>query len=450
MSTIRTANDPEAPLTALNAFPDTSPAPARRADTLTELGRPEVQERETRGYINLRDAAPVCFHLVWIAPLILLTAGICTVLSVSVAQTVTGGDKFLYVRPQGIAAAVGLILMLALSRVNYQKLRLPSLIVMGLTMMSLIVIHIPGMSQSEGGASSWISLGPVTLQPSEFAKLAVVLAGAHLLSSPRVKSGTFLSYMVPFGVAGLVMCALVMAENDLGTSIIIVGLLLGMLWLAGMKSGQWLAMTGVGVGTALAIVLTNPERVSRITAMFNPSADAQHSSYQLWQSLVALGRGGWFGVGPGGSVQKFDYLPEAHNDMIYAIFGEEFGFMGAGLIIVLFAVFAFACWRLARRCADPMGKYLIAGCGMLVTLQAAINIGGVIGALPLTGVPLPFVSYGRNSLVVMLLAVGLILAVARRAPARMVPSPVERYENVARIDRRRWHGRTRSARSGTG
>jgi len=149
-------------------------------------------------------------------------------------------------------------------------------------------------------------------------------------------------------------------------------------------------------------------------------------------------------------VQKFAYLPEAHNDMIYAIFGEEFGFLGAGLLIVLFAVFAFACWRLARRCSDRMGKYLIAGCGMLVTLQAVINIGGVNGALPLTGVPLPFVSYGRNSLLVMLMAVGLILAVARRAPALSAPSPVTRCDDVADLDRRRRYGGPGSARSGAG
>jgi cell division protein FtsW len=393
----------------------------------------------------------VCFHLVWITALLLLTAGICAVLSVSLANTVTGGDKYEWVRPQGMVAALGLVVMFLLSRVDYRKLRLPSIVFLGFVVLSLIIVHIPGVGRSEGGSSSWIQLGPITFQPSEFAKLALIVAGAHLLSSPLVtKRGTFFSYIWPFGAAGLVMCALVMSENDLGTSIIIVGLVLGLLWLAGMKTGQWLGLLGVGLGAALAIILTNGERVSRITALFNPAGGAQDSSYQLWQSLVALGRGGWFGVGPGGSVQKFAYLPEAHNDMIYAIFGEEFGFLGAGLIIVLFAVFAVACWRLSRRCADRMGKYLIAGCGMLVTLQAVINIGGVNGALPLTGVPLPFVSYGRNSLLVMLAAVGLILAVARRAPALSAPLPAKRCENVASIDRRRWDGGPRGARTGAG
>jgi cell division protein FtsW len=154
-------------------------------------------------------------------------------------------------------------------------------------------------------------------------------------------------------------------------------------------------------------------------------------------------------VGPGQSVQKFQYLPKAHTDMIYAILGEEFGLLGAGVVIILFGVLAVATWQLARRCADPMGTYLIAGCGMLISLQAIVNIGGVIGAMPLTGVPLPFISYGRNSLLVMLVAVGLILAVARRIPSGPQPSPAERHENVTHIDGRRWDGRARSARLGT-
>jgi len=224
------------------------------------------------------------------------------------------------------------------------------------------------------------------------------------------------------------------------------GLLMGMLWLGGMRAGHWLALTGTGVAAAMALVLTNGERMSRVFSFLDPSSDPQGSAYQLGQSLVALGRGGWIGVGPGESVQKFQYLPKAHTDMIFSILGEEFGLLGAGSVLVLFGVFAFACWQLARRCSDPMGKYLIAGCGMLVTLQAVVNIGGVIGALPLTGVPLPFISYGRSSLVAMLMAVGVILAVARRAPARPAPSPAVRYENVTRIDRGRRDGGSCGAR----
>jgi cell division protein FtsW len=149
-------------------------------------------------------------------------------------------------------------------------------------------------------------------------------------------------------------------------------------------------------------------------------------------------------------VQKFNYLPKAHTDMVFAILGEEFGLLGAGLVILLFALLAVAAWRLAQRCCDPLGRYLLAGCGMLVTLQAVVNIGGVIGALPLTGVPLPFISFGRNSLLIMLFAVGLILSVARWAPELSVAAPAKRYENVTSIDRRRRDGGARGPRPGTG
>ena len=231
--------------------------------------------------------------------------------------------------------------------------------------------------------------------------------------------------MLPFGLTGLLMCVLVLLEPDLGTAIIIAGLMLGMLWVGGMKRTHWLGLVGAGAGLAFLLVATNAERMSRVLSFLDPGADPYDTGYQLSQSLVALGRGGWFGVGPGQSVQKFKYLPKAHTDMIFAILGEEFGLLGAGLVILLFAVFAFAAWRLAAQCCDPMGRYLIAGCGMLVTLQAVVNIGGVIGALPLTGVPLPFISYGRNSLLVMLIAVGLILSVARWAPAWPAVTPAE-------------------------
>ncbi len=402
----------------------------------------------TSGSHVLKVASPVSYHLVWITTLLLLIAGICMVLSVSVAEGVGGGDKYAYVRPQALAAVVGLILLAGFSRVNYLKLRAPSVVFLVAVAMILVLIHIPQFSYTEGGSSSWFKVGPLRFQPSEFAKLAVVLAGAHLLSVRRVRTGDFGSYMWPFGAVGLAMCGLVVLEGDLGTGIIMAGLLVGMLWLAGMKRGHWFVLTGAGVVAAAALVFSSQERMGRIFSFFDPSADPLGEGYQLLQSLVALGRGGWFGVGPGESVQKFQYLPEAHTDMIFSILGEEFGLLGTGLVLLLFGVFAVACWQLARRCADPMGKYLIAGCGMLVTLQAIVNIGGVIGAMPLTGVPLPFISYGRSSLLVMLMAVGLILAVARRAPARMGPSPATRYENVTSIDRGRRNGGARSARLG--
>ncbi len=389
---------------------------------------------------------PFMFHLTWVTPAILLVIGLCMMLSVSTA--VTGGEKYSYLQNQAITVAIGVCALVILSRLDYQRLRAWAVAFLAVVGFTLLLVHVPGVAESEGGSASWIPIGPITFQPSEFAKLAVVLLGAHLLTSRRVADGRFWSYMAPFGAASLIMCGLVFLEGDLGTAIIVAGLMMGMLWLGGMKIGQWALICGIGLAGAVGLTLQSSERSSRVLSFLDPSADPLHSSYQLTQSLVALGRGGWFGVGPGESVQKFQYLPKARTDMIFAILGEEFGLVGASLVILLFGVFAVACWRLARRCGDPMGKMLIAGCGMLVILQAAVNIGGVIGALPLTGVPLPFISYGRNSLLVMLLAVGLILAVGRRAPVAAAASRGERYDNVTNLDRRRWDGRARGARAG--
>jgi cell division protein FtsW len=403
---------------------------------------------ERRQSARLRDAAPVSYHLVWITTLLLLVAGMCMVLSVSLAGAVEGGDKYGLVRTQGIAAVMGLVLLIVLSRVDYRKLAGPSVVFLALVGGLLLLVHIPPFGRTVGGASSYFKLGPLTLQPSEFAKLALVLIGAHQLSTRRVRAGGLKAYMWPFGAIGLGICGLVTLERDLGTAIIIGGLLLGMLWLAGMKARHWALLAGGSLVAAVGLVFSSPERMSRFLSFLNPSADPQGSSYQLWQSLVALGRGGWFGVGPGESIQKFSYLPKAHTDMIFSILGEEFGLLGAFAVLVLFAAFAVACWQLAKRCVDPVAKYLIAGCGMLVTLQAVVNIGGVIGALPLTGVPLPFISYGRSSLVAMLMAVGLILAVAKRAPALASAPAAERYGNVTHIDRGRRNGGSRGSRPG--
>jgi cell division protein FtsW len=377
-------------------------------------------------------------------------------LSVSMANEVraeSGAEAqgiYYYVSRQGMVAVVGLALMFVVTRLDYRKLRKLSLILLSVVAVSLVAVHIPGVGHRVNGASSYIPVGPLSYQPSEFAKLAVVLAGAHLMSTPRVRDRKMRSFLLPYGVVGAVLCGLVVLENDFGTAMIIVGLIVGTLWLAGMRGKDWLLLTGGGALAAggLMLILARGKVYARVMAMVNPWADPHDTGYQLSQSFLALGRGGWFGVGAGRSVQKFDYLPEAHNDMIFAILGEEFGFMGTAAVIALFAAFAVACWRLARRCSDSMGKYLIAGCGMIITLQAAINIGGVVGAIPLTGVQLPFVSYGCNSLLVMLLSVGLILSVARRAAAGAAPSPATRYEHGKRVDSGRRDSRARSARPG--
>ena len=358
-------------------------------------------------------------------------------LSVSLATTIArpGADSLLYLKQQGMTAALGIVLLLIISRLDYRTWGRISLVALGAIILSLLLIHLPGLGRSAHGSARWIPLGPYDFQPSEFAKLAVVVVGAYALSSKRARSGDFKGLMLPFGVLGLGVSGLVLVAPDLGTALILAGLVLALLFLAGMKASSWAALTG-GAGTlALILTVTQSYRMSRLMAFLHPFADPQGKGFQIVQSLLALGSGGLVGKGPGASVGQFGYLPNAHTDMILAILGEEFGLLGVGCVGLLFILFVLSISGLARRCADPLGTYLIAGCGLLVTLQAAINIGGVTAALPLTGVPLPFISFGSNDLLVMLAAVGIILSVARRAPATLRMPPAKDVDNVRFIDR---------------
>ena len=431
------------------------PQSRRGQQEAASFARPKTRPSQTEGQLAhfealvVKDKARTAYHLVWISSLLLLAFGLCMLLSVSVAVSSEDGGKFVYVKQQGIAALVGLVCLAVAVRLNYRRLKVWLWPVTGTAVMLLLLVHVPSFGQSRGGSTSWLDLGLISLQPSEFAKLAVVILGSYFLSRRRSSLGDVLSFVWPFGAIGIVFCVLVVLEGDLGTALIIAGVIVAMFWLAGMKAKHWFFLTGAGLASALALVVTSQERMSRFLVFWDPSRDPHGSGYQLMQSLIALGRGGWFGAGPGQSIQKFQYLPEAHTDMIFSILGEELGLVGSAGVILLFVILGVASWRLASSCADGMGKLLIGSCAMLITLQAAVNIGGVTGALPLTGVPLPFVSYGRSSLVVMLTSVGLILSVARRAPA-VAQRQFPRFDNVTNIDSWRRNRGTRRASAGLG
>jgi cell division protein FtsW len=290
------------------------------------------------------------------------------------------------------------------------------------------------------GARRWISFGPVVFQPSEFAKLALAVWAAWFLSR-RGAPQSLKQLARPIGLLIGIFCVLLLAEPDLGTAIALVLMLGGMLAVAGTPGRTLLTAGTIVTVLGVAAAWFEPYRRARIFSFLNPWSDAHGAGYQSVQAIIGVASGGVAGKGLGHGVTKIFYLPEAHTDMIFAVIGEELGLIGSTSLIVAYAAFAYAGLRIALRCTDPFGKTLAAGIVTLVCAQAAVNLAAVLGLAPLTGIPLPFVSYGGSNLVVALASVGILLNIGRDRGA----------ERAARVpDRSRGDGRSRRARPGSG
>jgi cell division protein FtsW len=363
----------------------------------------------------------------------------------SASAALANGDPSYFLKRQAIYAVLGLVLMALASRIDFRVIRRLAPLLMVGTLVLLLGVLVVG--QSVNGARRWISFGPVVFQPSELAKLALAVWAAAYLTRRRPPQ-RLPDLWRPLGLITAVFCALLLAEPDLGTAIAIVLMLAAMLLVAGTP----LRTLGAGVSIASAIGLLaiwfEPYRRARIFSFLNPWHDAQGAGFQTVQAMIGLGSGGIFGVGLGESVQKANYLPEAHTDMIFAIIGEELGLVGAALVIAAYVAFAYAGLRIALACKDPFGKRLAVGLTVLVCGQAAINLAAVMGLAPLTGIPLPLVSYGGSSLVVALASVGILLNIADDAGERRASVPDRsRGDGRARAARTRSRGSARRARS---
>jgi cell division protein FtsW len=328
----------------------------------------------------------------------------------SASAAIGGGNPAYYLKRQGTYALLGLVLLVAARRWNYRALRhLAPMLVLG-SLLLLLVALVGG--QSVNGARRWIQFGGATFQPSELAKLALAVWTALYLARRPVPR-TLGELSKPIGLLTAVFCALVLAEPDLGTVIALCLMVGAMLLVAGAPVRMLASSSAIVGAVVLFAIWLEPYRRTRIFSFVNPWHDAQGSGFQIVQAMIGLGSGGIFGKGLGQGVEKVFYLPEAHTDMIFAIIGEELGLIGATLVIAAYAAFAWAGLRIALRCSDPFGKALAVGITTLVCGQAALNLAAVVGMAPLTGIPLPFVSYGGTSLVVMLAAVGILLNIAR-------------------------------------
>jgi cell division protein FtsW len=347
--------------------------------------------------------------------LALVAFGIVMVYSATSASAAVGGaNPNYYVERQGIYAVLGIALMVVAQRWDYRRLRLlaPTFVLVSLGLLLAVLAIGPAVN----GARRWISLGPAVFQPSELAKLALaVWAAAHLARHPAPRSLKELAR--PVGLLAAVYCVLLIAEPDLGTAIALMLMLAAMLLVAGTPAavlGPALAVAGA-LGTAA--IWLEPYRRARFFAFLHPWHDAQGTGFQIVQAMIGMGSGGIFGVGLGQGVQKIFYLPEAHTDMMLANIGEELGLVGVAGVIGAYLLFAYAGLRVALGCRDPFGKRLAVGLTVLVCGQAVVNVAAVMGVAPLTGIPLPVLSYGGSSLVVLLACVGILLNIAQRGNA---------------------------------
>ena len=353
------------------------------------------------------------------ATLCLIAFGAVMVYSASSGTSLLngGGDSSQYLKRYLLSAAIGLVALSFFSRngVATAKRYTPALLVVSIA--GLLLVLVPGFGVQANGARRWLGAGPLQIQPSELAKLALVLYSAGLIAAKPKRINSLKGVRPLLLVAG-VMALLIVVEPDLGTAIVISLTLGALLVVSGVKMRHLGALFGGLFLLVLLVALLEPYRRARLTAFLDPWADAHGSGFQSVQAMIAIGSGGPFGVGLGESVQKLFYLPEAHTDMILAVIGEELGFVGIAGVLFLYGMIAYAGLRAARMARDLYSKLLAAGITSVILIQATVNFFAVLGVLPLTGVPLPFISYGNSNLVVLLAGIGILINVAQRPAAK--------------------------------
>jgi cell division protein FtsW len=346
----------------------------------------------------------------------LLGLGLIMILSASsVAAFTAYGSSYKFFFRQLMWAGIGVVAFIVMSRLDYKRLKGTGYLLYAIAAGLLVAVLIPGVGITIGGSSRWIGLGPLTFQPSELAKLALILFAADVFSRKQESLlddpwHTVLPMVPALGGLGL----LVMMQPDLGTTLLLGSIGLSMLFIAGAPLRYVAPLGLLGMGLAVAGSMTADYRRARVFAFLDPWADPLNTGYQTIQSLIALGSGGWFGVGLGASRQKWSYIPNAHTDFIFAILGEEMGLFGTIVVIGMFAFLAYLGLRVARRAPDRFGMLVAAGITVWITVQAMVNIGAVTSLLPITGVPLPLVSFGGSSLVILLAACGILTNIARQ------------------------------------
>lgn len=358
-------------------------------------------------------------RLLIVATLALVCFGLVMVYSASSATALlSNGDPLGFLVRQIVYAALGGVAFLLAMRMDPRTLRKLAVPLLLVSLFLLLVVLVPGIGTEVNGSRRWLSAGLLNLQPSEPAKVALVLWLAAIAADRRARLGEWRTLVPLLGITSAAGF-LVLIEPDLGTAVVMVGAALATLVVAGARMRHLAVFAGGAAFLAILSIAAVPYRRERMTVFLDPWSDPEGAGFQVVQAEVALGSGGVRGVGLGEGLQKAFYLPEAHTDMILATIGEELGLIGVLAVLAGFAVFAYAGFRIALKASDPYQQALAAGLTSLVVLQAAVNVGAVMGLVPITGVPLPFVSFGGSSLIVLLASTGLLVNIGRRQQGRL-------------------------------
>ena len=401
-------------------------ARASNAERMANAARPI---RSAAAPAPRRKAKPVEYNILFTATLCLLAAGAVMVYSASSARTLLEGqgDGTMYLVKYLIFGAVGLVILQVLARNGLELLPRLTPALLALSFALLIAVKVPGLGVEINGAQRWLGAGPLQFQPSELMKLALVLYAAGLLATTPSRLRSLRGVTGPLLLVAGAAIVLIASQPDLGTALVIAFTIGALLLVAGVPLGLLGKIGGTAAVLVLLFSLADPERVSRLTAFVNPWADASDTGFQSVQGQIAVGSGGFFGVGLGESVQKVFYLPEAHTDFILAVIGEELGIAGICGLLFLYGLIGYAGLRTAKTAATRYTQLLAAGLTGLIMCQALLNVFAVLGLAPLTGVPLPFISSGSSSLLTLLATMGLLLNIAARSTSHLaaLPHPAE-------------------------
>ena len=374
------------------------------------------------------------FHLIIAVTALLITLGLTMVLSASGVHSYDeDGSPWAIFGRQVLWTAIGLVAFYIALRMPVQLMRSVAFSAFALTIVMLILVLVPGIGHEANGSRGWFVIAGFSMQPSELAKIAFAIWGAHLLAARRMEHASLREMLIPLVPAAVIALALIVAQPDLGQTVSLGIILLGLLWYAGLPLRVFLSSLIAVMVSAAVLAVSEGYRSDRVQSWLNPGADTQGSGYQARQAKFALANGGVFGDGLGQGTAKWNYLPNAHNDFIFAIIGEELGFVGAVVLLCLFGLFAYTGMRIARRSADPFLRLLTATTTLWVMGQVFINVGYVVGLLPVTGLQLPLISAGGTSTATTLLIIGIMANAARHEPEAVAALRAGRDDRVNRL-----------------